>query len=122
MTYDVSLIQNNSDMNVATANPAAQRDTYFVAPNEGRNPDHNVEINHGKQGWRSEEAFLKSNFIYTGVYAYCFWDSGESQVFAFKHNGGGASGNPEAIYAGSAGDLVLTVNKDGTISFTPASH
>lgn len=114
MTYHISLFQNSSKKNLITANPAAQRDTYFVAPGGSQNPGHNVEINKGS--WTSyDAAFPNANFIYTGTFAYCFWDSGESQIFGVTEQ------NPrsvQVIYAGGAGDHVLTALSDGTITFT----
>ena len=43
------------------------------------------------QSCRSDEAFPKANFIYTGVYAYCFWDTGQSQIAAVTEQ------NPNSI-------------------------
>jgi hypothetical protein len=117
MTYHIALFQNSSTGNVVTANPVAQRDTYFIVPKGGQNPDHNVEINYGD--WTSYgAAFPKANFIHTGTQSYCFWDSGSSQIFAIAEQ---RPNEVQALYAGSAGDLELTVQSDGTISFAKAS-
>lgn len=115
MTYHISLFQNASGYNLVTANPCAQRDTYFISSDGNRNPDHNVEINYGD--WDCyDEAFPKANFIYTGAYAYCFWDTGKSQIAAIIDQ----EKSTQLLYSGGAGDLVLTVNPDGTISFSRA--
>ena len=114
MTYHISLFQNTSGQHhLVTANPVAQRDTYFILSGGTRNPDHNVEINKGD--WETyDAAFPNANFIYTGVYAYCFWDTGESQIAAVSEQQKGV----QLIYKGGAGDLVLNVKSDGTISFS----
>lgn len=117
MTYHISLFQNSSDNDVLTANPVAQRDTYFISTGGMQSPDHNVEINKGE--WSSyDAAFPKANFIYTGDYSYCFWDTGDSQIAGIT---GQNKGTVQLLYSGKAGNLVLTINLDGTISFSPAS-
>jgi hypothetical protein len=116
MTYHISLFQNSSRKDVVTANPAAQRDTYFVQTEKSKKPDHNVEINKGK--WASyDEAFPTANFIYTGVFAYLFWDTGDSQIAGVTQQD---PNTVQLIYSGSAGDHVLTVKADGKIGFTRA--
>jgi hypothetical protein len=117
MTYHISLFENASPGNVVTANPVAQRDTYFIVPNGGKNPDHNVEINGGN--WASyAAAFPQANFIHTGAQSFCFWDSGSSQVFAIAEKD---PTHVRVIYSGGAGDLVLKVQPDGGISFAKPS-
>ena len=116
MTYHISLFQNSSPKNVVTANPAAQRDTYFIQTERSRKPDHNVEINKGKFT-SYDAAFPTANFIYTGVFAYLFWDTGESQIAGVTQQ---QPNTVQLIFSGSAGDLVLTVKADGTIGFTKA--
>lgn len=116
MAYHISLFQNTSAHNMVTANPVAQRDTYFISSDGNRNPDHNVEINKGE--WTSyDAAFPKANFIYTGTYAYCFWDTGDSEIYAITEQ----NNTSQMIYKGGASNLVLTVKPDGTISFLRAS-
>jgi hypothetical protein len=117
MAYHISLFQNSSRKNMVTANPVAQRDTYFIAHGGSKNPDHNVLINKGS--WKTyDEAFPNANFIYTGPFAYCFWDTGESQIAAVTDQD---PAKVQLIYSGSAGDHVLTVKADGTIAFTRAT-
>ena len=116
MTYHISLFTNNSGSTSITANVGAQRDTYFVTPKNKAVPGHNVEIHKGNYS-SYEEAFENCNFIYTGVHAYSFWDSGASQIFAMTNQ----DARPEVLYKGEAGDLTLTVNPDGTIDFSRSS-
>ena len=80
MAQHISLFQNNSSgKDAVTANPVQSRDTYFVAKKGSQKPGHNVLINKGS--WSSySAAFPHANFIYTGQFAYCFWDTGESQI------------------------------------------
>lgn len=117
MTYHISQFQNNSDNNVLTANPKAQRDTYFIGPSGTQKPDHNPEINKGN--WESyDAAFPQANFISTGVYNYSFWDTGKSQIAAVTDQN---QNWVQLIYEGDAGNLVLNVQSDGTIGFQRAS-
>ena len=111
MTYHISLFDNQSPRSILTANPVADRDTYFILPESNRNPEHNVEVNRGN--WSSyDEAFPSANFIYTGRQAYCFWDSGKSQIFLCDQEGN------KKVWDKSAGDLTLTIDENGSIEFT----
>jgi hypothetical protein len=117
MTYHISLFQNLSGKNVVTAKSVAQRDTYFIAPKGSQKPGHNVQVSKG--AWKSyNEAFPHANFIYTGTHAYLFWDSAKSQIVGVTEQ------NPnkvELIGEFTGGNLVLTVQPDGTIAFSRAS-
>lgn len=119
MAQHISLFQNNSsDKDAVTANPVQQRDTYFIAKKKSQKPGHNVLINKGS--WKSYgEAFPHANFIYTGTFAYCFWDTGESQIAGVTAQDPGTVEliSPEA----HAGDYVLTVNENGKLAFTRAT-
>lgn len=119
MAQHISLFQNNSSgKDAVTANPVQSRDTYFVAKKGSQKPGHNVLVNKGS--WSSySAAFPHANFIYTGQFAYCFWDTGESQI------AGVTAQEPAKVQLinanGHAGDYVLSINEDGTIAFTKAT-
>jgi Lipoxygenase len=114
--YHISLFHNSSDMqNVLTANPVAQRDTYFIAKGGSRKPDNNVLISRGD--WPSYDfALSHANFIYTGRFAYCFWDTGKNQIAAVSNRD---PGKVQLIYSGTSPNHVLAVAPDGTIAFIP---
>src|SRR5271169_4564882 len=80
MAQYISLFQNNSSSkDVFTANPKYAWDTYFIEKRASKTPNNSVLINKGS--WTSfDEAFLNTNFIYTGRLSYCFWDTGASQI------------------------------------------
>jgi hypothetical protein len=120
MTYHISLFDNRG-YDAVTANPAANRDTYFVRAGLKLKPDHNVEINVNGGSWRSyNQAFGNrgdvrgANFIWTGTRAYLFWDNTNSGINAVTQE---RPNDVLNIFNGGAGDLVLTINADGSISF-----
>ncbi|WP_172326752.1 hypothetical protein [Mangrovicoccus sp. HB161399] len=115
MTYHIANLINDSKRSILTANPAEKRDTYFIGPTDSRKPDYNIEINTLDDS-KNLPVFLQANVIYTARHTYSFWDSGQSQIMGMIKT----SENPELLYSGSAGDLILTVEHDGTISFAPA--
>lgn len=119
MVYHISLFDNsNGQTDVVTANPRAQRDTYFIQAGQSKVPGNFVEINANGGTWTTyQAAFPYANWIYTASKTYCFWDNTKSGI------NGVTQQDPKtilAIYNGGAGNLVLTVNSDGTISFKPA--
>jgi hypothetical protein len=122
MAQHISLFQNNSSgKDAVTANPVQNRDTYFVAKKTSQKPrdGHNVLINKGS--WSSySAAFPHANFIYTGQFAYCFWDTGDSQIAGVT-----AAQDPTTVQLinadAHAGDYVLSINENGTIAFTKAA-
>jgi hypothetical protein len=115
----ISLFQNSSTSNdIVTANPVAVQDTYFIARGKTQKPDYNVLVNKGK--WNSyDDAFPHANFVYTGKFAYCFWDTGASQI------AGVTAQDPYAVQMISpdvhAGYYRLIVSEDGTIAFAKAT-
>jgi hypothetical protein len=118
MTYHISRFQNSSGQNLVTANPAAQRDTYFIPSGGSQKPAYNVEINtNTAEKITYDKAFPQATFIYTGTYAYCFWDTGQSQIAGVTQQD---QDSVLLIYSGGAGDLVLTVQSNGTIAFSRA--
>ena len=65
--------------------------------------------------------FLAPNYIYTGRFAYCFWDTGRSEK-GVSEIAVVTQQDPtkvRVIYSGSAGDHVLAVMPNGTIAFIP---
>jgi hypothetical protein len=118
MAQHISMFQNNSDKGAVTANAKATQDTYFVPIGKSTKPDYNVLINKGN--WKSyDAAFPGANFIYTARFAYCFWDTGSSQI------AGVTAQEPNKVLMISpdahAGIYRLIVNDDGTIAFAKAS-
>jgi hypothetical protein len=114
--YHISIFHNVSDIkNAVTANPAAKRDTYFIPKGGSNKPIHAVLINKGS--WKSYgEAFPHANFIHTGSCAYCFWDTGESQIVAVSDR---EPTKIQIIYNSIVRDIVLAVTPDGTIIALP---
>ncbi|WP_035239068.1 hypothetical protein [Desulfobacter vibrioformis] len=116
MAYHITTFVNESGLNSVTANPEATRDTYFLSPGSKVNPQHPPLLNTGTFGSYSQ-AFPKANWIYTGVETYAFWDSGDSEIFAATQQD---PNTVQVLYKASAGNLTLTINKDGSIAFTAA--
>ncbi|MES0869493.1 hypothetical protein [Pseudovibrio sp. SCP19] len=111
MAYHIPRFINKSDGNAVTANPVADRDTYFVREGTEVKPSHNVLINKGS--WSSfSAAFGHANYIFTGNEAYCFWDSGDSELVIASQSSGTLVRHDE-----SGGDLNLIVDGNGSISF-----
>jgi hypothetical protein len=118
LAQHIAMFQNNSDKGLVAANPKSTHDTYFVAIGKSKKPDYNVLINKGN--WKSfDAAFPEANFIYTGRSAYCFWDTGSSQI------AGVTAQEPNKVLMISpdahAGDYRLIVNDDGSIAFAKAT-
>ena len=122
MAYHITVFQNNSTKQCATTNPAANRDNYVLNPGAPVRPGNPPLIN--KPGNLSTKTYAETlvwaNFIYTaaGPMDYTFWDSEQSQIFGITQQNPG--GPPQLLYSGSAGNLQLTINADGTISFQRA--
>jgi len=113
MAYHITTFVNKSVSDSVTANPAATRDTYFLNPGDGLNPDNPPLLNKGV--FKSYmEAFPSANWIYTGVKTYAFWDNGNSQINGVTQQDPGIV---QALYEAPAGDLSLTINADGSITF-----
>ena len=120
MAYHISRFYNLSDTKtLLAANPVTKRDTYFII-GESSKPDNKVLINKGR--WKSyDDAFFGANYIYTGRFAYCFWDTGRSEK-GVSEIAVVTQQDPtkvRVIYSGSAGDHVLAVMPNGTIAFIP---
>ena len=118
MAYHITTFVNNSRLESVTANPKATRDTYFLKPKpeEAVKPSHPPLLNKGTFNSYSQ-AFPIANWIYTGVEAYAFWDSGDSEIFAVTQKD---PNTVQVLYKASAGNLTLTINGDGSIAFTAA--
>ncbi len=115
MAYHIQLFVNNSKGYAVTANPKTDRDTYFVRGGEKKSPGHNVELNKppNANDWHSfSSAFDGANYIYTGTDAYCFWDSGDSELMVASYNGGTVGRHPN-----SKGTFNLVIDANGSISF-----
>ncbi|QUS55615.1 hypothetical protein [Pseudovibrio brasiliensis] len=111
MAYHIPQFKNKSSGHAVTANPKTDRDTYFVRAGADVNSSHNVLINKGN--WSSfSAAFGEANYIYTGTEAYCFWDSGDSELVIASQSGSSLVRLKE-----SAGDLDLLIDANGSINF-----
>ncbi len=122
MAYHITVFQNNSTKQCATTNPAANRDNHVLNAGSTVRPTNPPLIN--KPNNRSTNTYAETlvwaNFIYTatGPMDYTFWDSEQSQIFGMTQQNPG--GPAQVLYSGSGGNLQLTINADGTISFKPA--
>ncbi|HYW44104.1 MAG TPA: hypothetical protein VE959_14675 [Bryobacteraceae bacterium] len=94
------------------------------ANNPGSSTGHNpyspkrpILVNTIKGNPTYSQAVVTANNIYTSADNYCFWDNGNSAV-----NGiGEKSGNIINFLNTGAGNLEITVNSNGTLSFVKAS-
>jgi hypothetical protein len=115
MAYHITLIMNRSKSAIALTNPATEADSKLVAPGDSYKPKRPVLVNKIDGNPTYSEAATKALNIYTYTNNYCFWDNTNSAV-----NGVGEHGGTIAFNA-SAGDLDITVNADGTLTFAKAS-
>ncbi len=115
MAYHITLITNNSNKSVAVTNPAATRDAALIPPNTPYTPERRIEINKMKGNPTYSDAVGTANNIYTYSDNYCFWDNTNSAVNGVGENGLTISFNAKA------GDLQVTVNANGTLTFSTAS-
>lgn len=122
MAYHIAEFVNNGSYEALTANPKADRDTYFVETGSQVNPSKRPLINKNGTGtdWNNyQEAFGHANFIYTGSETWCFWDNGESKIFGLKQG----DSNPTQLYDGGAtNNLRVTINKNNDLSFAEISN
>jgi len=126
MAYHITLVTNTSNSSIAITNPAYEGDSMLVGPapanNPGSGPGSNpytpsrpILVNKISGNPSYADALPKANNIYTFADNYCFWDNTNSAV-----NGIGEKGTKIA-YNASAGDLQITVQANGTLSFVRAS-
>lgn len=116
MAYHIAGIGNASDRTCATTNPAASRDNYVIDPYEIFVFNYPVEINTPNDSDSTADychALLWANFLYTGVYDYCFWDTGADAVVAVTQQDPTTNSR---LYHGPATKLILIVKDDGSIA------
>ena len=115
MAYHITLVSNNSSSSIAITNPAYEADSRLVGPKSNYSPQRPILVNTIKGNPTYQQAMGQANNIYTFSDNFCFWDNGNSAV-----NGVGEKGGTINLNA-SAGNLQVTVNADGTLTFTKAS-
>lgn len=126
MAYHITLVTNNSASSVAITNPAYEGDSMLVGAAPPNNPGSStgsnpykpkrpILVNTIKGNPTYSQALPQANNIYTATDNYCFWDNGNSAV-----NGIGEKGTNIVLNA-SAGNLEVTVNANGTLTFVRAS-
>jgi hypothetical protein len=116
MAYHITLVTNNSSSSIAITNPAYEGDSMLVGP--GSNtlyvPKRPILVNKMEGNPSYGEAVPTANNIYTYADNYCFWDNTNSAVNGFGEKGSKISFNM------SAGNLQITVNPDGSLTFAQA--
>jgi len=117
MAYHITLVTNQSTSSIAITNPAAGRDSKLVGPgpNTTYTPQYPILVNTIGGNPNYLQAIETANNIYTVSDNYCFWDNGNSAVNGIGEKGGKISFNA------SAGNLTITVNADGTLTFATES-
>lgn len=115
MAYHITLVTNSSRSSVAITNPAHEADSKLVGPGLPYKPERPILVNKIGGNPTYAEAIAQAVNIYTRKDNYCFWDNTNSSV-----NGIGEQGGTIA-YNASAGNIEITVNADGTLTFTKAS-
>jgi hypothetical protein len=114
MAQHISMFHNETNNGAFTAKAKSKQDYYFIGRGQALKPDQEVLIEKGS--WTSfDTALPETNFIFTGNIAYCFWDTGSSQI------AGVASNNPHQVLMladkANAGKFNLTINPNGSIRF-----
>lgn len=111
--YHIKLVTNNSTSSIAITNPAYEGDSKLVGPGPKNQyvPPRPIEVNAIPGNPNYLDALGAANNIYTYSDNYCFWDNTNSAVNGIGEKGGNISFNM------SAGDLQVTVNADGTLTF-----
>lgn len=122
MAYHITLITNNSASSVAVTNPAYEADSVLIGPagfkaNNPYKPQRPILVNKITGNPSYDSTIATANNLYTVADNYSFWDNGNSAVNGIGQNGGGAIN----FLNTSAGNLQITVNKDGTLTFVKAS-
>ena len=115
MAYHITLVVNNSDRSIAITNPVYEADSKLVLPQQKYTPQRPILIDTMAGNPTYVEAAAKANNIYTKADNYCFWDNTNSAIDSLGQN----SRNTTTYNAG-AGNILVLVNEDGTLNFTPA--
>ena len=114
MAYHITLVTNNSASSIAITNPAYEGDSRLVAPHGPYVPQRPILLNAMAGNPRYLDAIATAINIYTYNDNYCFWDNTNSAI-----NGVGEKGSTIGFNM-SAGNLQITINADGTLSFAQA--
>jgi hypothetical protein len=121
MTYHISKIFNKSSKSVAITNPATESDSRLIPATTLYTPKVFIAVNSitPKTGTVPyQDAAGTALNIYTASDNFCFWDNGNNAL-----NGVGESNTSDNnidYYNGPAGNLILTVNDNNSISFALA--
>jgi hypothetical protein len=115
MAYHITLIMNSSKSSIVLTNPATEADSKLVGPGDSYKPKRPVLVNKIDGNPTYSEAVTKALNIYTYTNNYCFWDNTRSAVNGVGEHGG------TILFNASAGDLDITVNADGTLTFAKAT-
>jgi len=124
MAYHITLVTNNSSRSVAITNPHYAGDGMLVGPGPANNPGNSsgsnpytpnrpILINAIGGNPTYLEAMVKANNIYTSVDNYCFWDNTKDAVNGIGEN----SSTSINFLNATAGNLQVTVNANGTLTF-----
>lgn len=116
MAYHITLIVNKSSSSIAITNPAHEADSKLIGPGVSYPPQRHILVNKIGGNPTYQQAMNTALNIYTNVDNYCFWDNENSGV-----NGVGQKGEAVPPFNMSAGNLQVTVNANGTLSFAAAS-
>ncbi|HEY6292298.1 MAG TPA: hypothetical protein VI455_12175 [Terriglobia bacterium] len=100
---------------MAITNPHYEGDSKLVGAAASYVPDRPILINKIKGNPSYASAISEANNFYTATDNYCFWDNGNSAV-----NGVGEKGGT-IVFNSPAGNLQVTVNANGTLTFSNAS-
>jgi len=126
MAYHITLVTNNSSSSIAITNPAYEGDSMLVGPSPANNPGSSTGSNPYKPkrpilvnkipgNPTYSQALPQANNIYTATDNYCFWDNENSALNGIGEKGG------KIVLNASAGNLEVTANADGTLTFVRAS-
>jgi hypothetical protein len=113
MAYHITVIANNSGKSIALTNPAYEKDSMLIPANgQPYKPERPVLVNKMDGNPSYQQAVSAALNLYTFKDNYCFWDNTNSAV-----NGVGETTGAIGAYNAKAGDLTITVNSDGSLSF-----
>ena len=114
MDYHITLVTNNSASSIAITNPAYAADSRLVGPNAPYVPQRPILVNTMSGNPTYQAAISTAINIYTYSDNYCFWDNTNSAI-----NGIGEKGSTIGFNM-PAGNLQITINADGTLTFAQA--
>ncbi|MEO8131869.1 MAG: hypothetical protein ABI822_32545, partial [Bryobacteraceae bacterium] len=113
MAYHITLVTNKSNSSIAITNPAYEADSKLVANGAAYVPKRPILVNKIPGNPSYADALTQAVNIYTSTDNYCFWDNTNSSV-----NGVGQKGGAIPAFNMSAGNLQITINPNGTLTFS----